>query len=240
MNAPHDIILYLMCRSHKLLHITLTKGCAIASTCSLAGSVLPSLASVQVPPLCISAVLHGNPVEKVTVTDFGDPDVHAFHLMVSGFAFSTTLILSLHLEFDSVHGDVLRCLAEVVSNLGELKLVEKLDATQVCLNDMLRSHPQQHSQDAHHDIDHPWRHTTQWGTDLMKFCHLQRLLLCSLAAVSDDSNLVNTWAHPSLHYITLWTSLHLPQEKLHYWQRLYSKQWAMVGSAVSPTWDAFI
>ena len=91
----------------------------------------------------------------------------------------------------------------------------------------------------------------------MQFRHLHRLLLRSSAAVSNnaddqdqESNLVNTWAggssttiapvHPSLRYITLWTSVHSLQEKLHYWQRLYNKQWSMVGRAVPPTWDAFI
>ena len=137
-NAPHDVILCLMCRSHKLLHITLTESCATASTCPLAGSVLPSLASVHAPASCVAAILHGNPVEKVTVTDFGDPDVHSFHSMVGGFAFSTTSITSLHLEFNPIHQDVLRRLAEVVPNLGALKLV---DVTQVRLDAMLRSHP---------------------------------------------------------------------------------------------------
>jgi hypothetical protein len=255
-NAPHDIIC-LMCRSHKLLHITLTESCPTASTCPLASSVLPSLASVCAPASCVAAIVHGNPVEKVAVTDFGDPDVHSFCSMVGGFAFGTASITSLHLEFNPIHRDVLRRLAGVVPNLGALKLVEKLDATQVRLDAMSRSYPQQHLQDAHHDLDRPWKHATQWGTDLMQFHHLHRLLLRSSAAVPDDaedqeqeSNLVNTWAggssttispvHPSLRYITLWTSVHSPQEKLHYWQRLYSKRWAMVGNVVPPTWDGFI
>lgn len=51
--------------------------------------------------------------------------------------------MSLHLEFNPAHRNVLRHLVAVVSNLGALKLVEKLGIAQVGSSTMLsRRYPQ--------------------------------------------------------------------------------------------------
>lgn len=142
-NAPHDVLVHFLCKSPNISHVSLTASCRIESVCPLEGSALPLLASVRAPASCVSAIVHGNPVERVVVIDSANPDVHSFRSMIAGFTSTIGSITSLHLEFNPVHWDVLRRLAAVVPNLGALKLVEKLDTAQVCLDAMSRRYPQQ-------------------------------------------------------------------------------------------------
>lgn len=132
-NAPHDILPRFLRDHPNLSHLTLSTSCDGQNDCPLAMSPLPLLTSVAAPTPCISAVVDGNPVERVVVTSNGITDALIFPSVVKALGSTTTAITSLHLEFDPMHRDVLASLFEIAPTLGALKLVEKQGATRVCV-----------------------------------------------------------------------------------------------------------